>query len=273
MLSSLSRHRALALCALPVAALFAVVGLAPLPFAIASPGTTADVLGAVDGKPVITISGAPVQATEGKLLMTTIVATGPSVDNDFGDIADAWFRTDQAVLPRDSVYPPGKSDAEVEKHNLGEMKESQDAATLAALGYLKLDPKDVKVTLHLADIGGPSAGFLFSLGIVDKLDGGGSDDGSGGGNGGGDLTGGRTIAGTGTIEPDGTIGAVGGVSLKTQAAARDGASVFLVPKAECSDAQAELPKGMRLIPVTTLSAAVDSLRALEQGQEAKVPSC
>ncbi|MEU9996834.1 S16 family serine protease [Streptomyces sp. NPDC048370] len=266
MLTSLTRNRALALCALPVAALFAVVGLAPLPFAIASPGTTADVLGAVDGRPVITISGAPVQKTEGKLLMTTIVATGPSVDNDFGDIADAWFRTDQAVLPRDSVYPPGKSDAEVQKHNLGQMKESQDAATLAALGYLKLDPKDVKVTLHLADIGGPSAGFMFSLGIVDKLDG--DAPGADGG-----ITGGRTIAGTGTIEPDGTVGAVGGVSLKTQAAARDGASVFLVPEAECSDARAELPKGLRLIPVTTLSGAVDSLRALEQGQDAKVPSC
>ncbi|MFF3318176.1 S16 family serine protease [Streptomyces sp. NPDC003035] len=262
MLSRLTRNRALALCALPVAALFAVVGLAPLPYAIAQPGSTADVLGKDKGREVITISGAPVRPTQGKLLMTTIVATGPSVANDFGDVADAWFRTDRAVLPRDAVYPPGKSDAEVEKHNLGEMKESQDAATLAALGHLKLDPKDVKVTLHLADIGGPSAGFLFSLGIVDKLDGDGS---------GGDLTGGRTVAGTGTIEPDGTIGAVGGVSLKTQAAGRDGASVFLVPKAECSDAQAELPEGMRLIPVSTLSDAVSSLRALEQ--EAKVPSC
>ncbi|WP_329120058.1 S16 family serine protease [Streptomyces sp. NBC_01353] len=264
MLSSLTRNRALALCALPVAALFAVVGLAPLPYAIALPGTTADVLGKDKGREVITISGKPVRPTEGELLMTTISATGPSVDNDFGDVVDAWFRTDRAVLPRDSVYPPGKSDAEVEKHNLGEMKESQDAATMAALGYLKLDPNDVDVTLHLADIGGPSAGFMFSLGIVDKLVGDGS---------GGDLTGGRTIAGTGTIEPNGSVGAVGGVSLKTQAAGRDGASVFLVPEAECSDAQAELPKGMRLIPVSTLSDAVSSLRALEQGQEAKIPSC
>lgn len=263
-LSGLPRNRALALCALPVAALFAVVGLAPLPYSIAEPGSTADVLGADKGRQVITISGAPVRETEGKLLMTTIVATGPGADNDFVDVADAWFRADRAVLPRDSVYPPGKSDAEVEKHNLGQMKESQNAAVLAALGHLKLDPKDVEVTLHLADVGGPSAGFLFSLGIVDKLDGDGA---------GGDLTGGRTVAGTGTIEPDGTIGAVGGVSLKTQAAGRDGASVFLVPEAECSDARAELPKGMRLIPVSTLSDAVSSLRALERGQEAKIPSC
>ncbi|MCD2466597.1 MULTISPECIES: S16 family serine protease [unclassified Streptomyces] len=264
MLSSLSRPKALAVCALPVVALFAVVGLAPLPYAIAQPGTTADVLGKDKGQEVITITGAPVRPSEGQLRMTTIVATGPSTDVDLGDVADAWFRTDRAVLPRDSVYPPGKSDAEVEKHNLGQMKESQDAATLAALDYLDEDPEKVKVDLNLADIGGPSAGLLFSLGIVEKLDGDGA---------GGDLTGGRTIAGTGTIEADGSVGAVGGVSLKTQAAARDGATVFLVPKAECSDAQAELPKGMRLIPVTALSDAVASLKALEQGQEAKVPSC
>ncbi|MFE5942597.1 S16 family serine protease [Streptomyces sp. NPDC056480] len=264
MLSSLSRPKALAVCALPVVALFAVVGLAPLPYAIAQPGTTADVLGKDKGQEVITITGAPVRPSEGQLRMTTIVATGPSTDVDLGDVTDAWFRADRAVLPRDSVYPPGKSDAEVEKHNLGQMKESQDAATLAALDYLDEDPEKVKVKLNLADIGGPSAGLLFSLGIVEKLDGDGA---------GGDLTGGRIIAGTGTIEADGSVGAVGGVSLKTQAAARDGATVFLVPKAECSDAQAELPKGMRLIPVTALSDAVASLKALEQGQDSKVPAC
>ncbi|MFE0640417.1 S16 family serine protease [Streptomyces sp. NPDC058877] len=264
MLSSLSRPRVLALCALPVAALFAVAGLAPLPYAIAQPGTTANVLGTDKGREVITITGAPVRATEGRLLMTTILATGPSTEVDLADVADAWFRTDRAVLPHDAVYPSGKSDAEIEERNLGQMKESQDAAALAALGYLEKDPNEVQVNLHLADVGGPSAGLLFALGIVDKLDGDGD---------GGDLTGGRTVAGTGTIDPDGTVGAVGGVSLKTQAAARDGATVFLVPKDECADARAEQPKGLRLVPVTTLSDAVDSLRALERGQGAKVPSC
>ncbi|MFE3073276.1 hypothetical protein [Streptomyces sp. NPDC059247] len=264
MFSSLSRPRVLAVCAVPVLALFAVVGLAPLPYAIAQPGTTADVLGENKGKEIITITGAPVRETRGQLRMTTILATGPSADIRFADVADAWFRTDRAVLPRASVYPPGKSDAEIEKRNLGQMKQSQDAAALAALGYLKEDPEKVKVTLSLADVGGPSAGLLFSLGIVDKLDGDGD---------GGDLTGGRTVAGTGTIDPDGTVGAVGGVSLKTQAAARDGATVFLVPKAECGDARAERPEGLRLVPVTALSDAVASLRALEQGQESKVPSC
>lgn len=179
-LSSLTRPRALALCALPIVALFAVVGLAPLPYAVAQPGSTADVLGDVKGAPVITVSGAPTRTPKGELRMTTIVATGPSADVDLGDVVDAWFRTDRAVLPRDSVYPRGKSDEEVAEHNLKDMEKSQDVATTAALSFLGEDPAKVKVTLHLADVGGPSAGLLFSLGIVDKLDGDGA---------GGDLTG------------------------------------------------------------------------------------
>ncbi|MFE0175607.1 S16 family serine protease [Streptomyces sp. NPDC059002] len=265
-LARLTRPQALAVCALPVAALIAVAGLAPLPFAVAQPGGTANVLGEHEGKPVLTITGAPTRKTDGELRMTTIVATGPQMDVHLGDVVDGWFRTDRAVMPKEAVYPVGDNEKEVEKHNLGDMKESQDDATKAALSYLKAngvdDTDEVKVDADLGKIGGPSAGLFLALGIIDKLDGDGS---------GGDLTGGRSIAGTGTIKADGTVGPVGGVSMKTQGARRDGATVFLVPQAECSDAQAELPKGLRLIPVKTLSGTVDSLRALEKGE--KVPSC
>jgi PDZ domain-containing protein len=260
--SRLSRPLSLALCALPVVALLAVAGAAPLPYAVAQPGLTADVLGADKGQQVITIKGMPTRTTKGQLRLTTIVATGPSADVDLADVARGWFRTDEAVLPRDSVYPSGQSDQEIQQHNTRDMANSQNSATEAALGFLREDPEKVDVSLHLADVGGPSAGLLFALGIIDKLNGDGS---------GGDLTGGRTIAGTGTIDGNGKVGAVGGVSLKTQAAGRDGATVFLVPKAECGDAGAELPKGMRLVPVTTLKGAVSALRALETG--GSVPSC
>ncbi|MEU1214344.1 S16 family serine protease [Streptomyces sp. NPDC005790] len=258
----LSRPRALAICALPVLALFGTAAFAPLPFTVAQPGSTADVLGDDKGKPVITIKGAPTRTTDGKLMMTTILATSPTADIGIGDVVDSWFRADRAVMPRDSVYPTGDSEKEIEQHNLQDMKESQNVAVDAALNYLDRKPGSVDISLNLADVGGPSAGLFFSLGIIDKLAGDGS---------GGDLTGGRTVAGTGTIEADGAVGAVGGVSLKTQAARRDGATVFLVPKAECKQAKAERPDGLRLIPVTTLKGAVSSLRALDQG--GKVPSC
>ncbi|WP_328386583.1 hypothetical protein OHS81_23155 [Streptomyces sp. NBC_00400] len=257
-----SRTRALALCSVLVLALVLTVVLAPLPFAVAYPGMTANVLGNDKGKPVITITGAGTRKTSGQLRMTSIVATGPDASVHLPDIVEGWFRTDEAVMPREAVYPVGNNTEEIAEHNAKQMEQSQDTATSAALGQLGKSAKDIKVKLSLADVGGPSAGLMFALGIVDKLDGDGA---------GHDLTGGRTIAGTGTITAGGKVGAVGGVPLKTQAAHRDGASVFLVPRKECTDARAELPKGMRLIPVTTLDGAVDSLKALRTG--GKLPSC
>ncbi|MBO1337756.1 S16 family serine protease [Streptomyces sp. VRA16 Mangrove soil] len=259
MLNRLSRPTALAICALPVAALLAVAAFAPLPFSVAQPGPTTDVLGTSDGKPVIKISGAPTRDTSGQLRAVTILATGPDASVHLSDVIGDWFRDDRAVMPRDSVYPAGDSTKEIEQHNKDEMKGSQDAATEAALAYLGDQDKNIDVTLQLGDVGGPSAGLLFSLGIVDLLDGNGS---------GGDLTGGKKIAGTGTIDAKGAVGAVGGVSMKVQAADRDGATVFLVPKAECSDARASAPQSMRLIPVTTLKGAVTALT-----DPGKAPSC
>ncbi|KNB49353.1 hypothetical protein [Streptomyces caatingaensis] len=256
------RARISAVCALPVLALLGTAAFAPLPFSIARPGSTVNVLGDHQGKPVISVSGAETRRTSGQLRMSSIIATGPRADVGLADVASDWFRTDRAVMPRDSVFPPGKSDKETEEHNIAEMTKSQDSATRAALAYLHRSPKDVKVTLRLADIGGPSAGLMFALGIVDKLDGDGR---------GGDLTGGRTIGGTGTIEPDGTVGPVGGVPLKVQAEGRDGAAVFLVPKAQCEEAKGEAPEGMRLIPVVGLRDAVASLKALSSG--GRVPAC
>ncbi|MEV3887161.1 hypothetical protein G3I30_14505 [Actinospica acidiphila] len=263
MLTRLTRPQALAVCAAPAAALLATAVLAPLPFSVAQPGLTADVLGENKGQQVITISGAPVRETTGQLRMTTIEATSPDTRVSLPQVIDSWFSTDEAVMPRDAVYPSGDDVQEIEQFNRKQMKESQDEATRAALTYLGRENQGIDVTLKLADVGGPSAGLLFSLGIVDKLDGDGS---------GGDLTGGRVVAGTGTIDAGGRVGAVGGVPLKTQAAKRDGATVFLVPRDECAEAKAELPQGLRLVPVTTLEGAVDALVALEKGT-GEVPAC
>ncbi|MGW7518127.1 S16 family serine protease [Streptomyces sp. NPDC054796] len=252
----LSRSATLGLCAVPVVALLLVALLVPLPFTVARPGPTANVLGDRDGQQVVDISGAPVRETEGELRMAAIAATAPDVRHGLGDLLDGWFRTDRTVMPTDAVYPGGGSVREAERHNLREMEKSQHTAVDAALAYLKRDPERVKVTLDLAGIGGPSAGLPLALGIVDKLDGDG---------GGGELTGGRSVAATGTIAADGTVGPISGAALKAQAVARDGARVFLVPESNCAEARAELPRGLRLVPVGTLDGAVEALRALKDG--------
>lgn len=256
-----SRSIALTICSAAVAALLAVAAFAPLPVTIAEPGLTANVLGARGGHKVISVSGTPTRATTGRLRMVTISATEPYASVHLVDVLKAWFRTDEAAMPHDAVYPSG-SVQQVERQNNAEMKQSQNAATAAALRHLRLSPSTVKVDLRLAGVGGPSAGLMFTLGIIDLIHGNGH---------GGDLTGGRDIAGTGTITPAGVVGVVGGVQLKEQSARRDGATVFLVPKGECSDAIAVRPAGLRVIPVTSLDSALSVLAALGSGRG--LPSC
>ncbi|MQS12439.1 hypothetical protein F7Q99_09095 [Streptomyces kaniharaensis] len=255
------RTRALALCGALVVALFAVAAFVPLPYTLTWPGLTADTLGTYQDKPVLTITGAPLRTTRGELRMVTISATNPGERTTFWRSLQAWFDTDEAVRPTESVYPQSNP-AKAEEVTAQQMAESQNSATTAALGYLHLSPDQVKVKVDLGDVGGPSAGQMLALGIVEKLAGDGK---------GGDLTGGMKIAGTGTIDDQGTIGAVGGVPLKTQAAARDGATVFLVPRGECTDAKVNKPASLRLVPVGTLGDAVSALDALKSG--GSVPSC
>jgi PDZ domain-containing protein len=115
------------------------------------------------------------------------------------------------------------------------------------------------VRIRVGDIGGPSAGLMFALGIIDKLTP-------------GDLTNGKFIAGTGEmLSASGTVGPIGGIQQKLAAARGAGASVFLTPAANCADAVGAVPAGLRLVKVSTLNGAVQALRALAVGQN--VPSC
>ncbi|MEZ0094303.1 S16 family serine protease [Streptacidiphilus sp. EB129] len=272
-LSRSPRALVLTLCAALVVALLAVAVFVGLPFTIMYPGITANTLGTYpdqNGKqvPVLDITGHPVRQTSGELRMTTIAATPPQETVTLWAALKAWPDPKEAVVPHDAVYPSGQSVAQVNASNQQAMTDSQQAASSAALGYLHLNPATIKVTVNLADVGGPSAGLMFTLGIIDELNG----NGSGKAGAAGDLTNGATVAGTGEIDASGKVSQVGGVALKTKAAARDGATVFLVPSAECSDARADTPAGLRLVPVDTLDQAVKALEALQTGT-GTVPAC
>lgn len=114
------------------------------------------------------------------------------------------------------------------------------------------------IDFNLANIGGPSAGLMFSLAVVDKL----TD---------GELNGGKFVAGTGTIAPDGKVGPIGGITHKILAADEAGATVFLVPADNCSEAKTAEHGDMTMVKVDTLGSAVDSLNRLTAGQDA--PGC
>jgi len=114
------------------------------------------------------------------------------------------------------------------------------------------------VTITVGDIGGPSAGMMFALGLIDKLTP-------------ANLTGGRFIAGTGEIEADGTVDPIGGIQQKMAGARAAGATIFLTPAANCVNTAGAVPAGLHLVKVSTLAGAIADLDALKAGKP--VPSC
>ena len=115
-----------------------------------------------------------------------------------------------------------------------------------------------QVKISVGDIGGPSAGMMFALGIIDKLTK-------------LDLTAGRFIAGTGEITASGQVQPIGGIQQKMIGARNAGATIFLTPASNCADTKGAVPAGMRLVKVSTLNQAVTYLEALKSGRSA--PSC
>ncbi|MFK0020783.1 PDZ domain-containing protein [Streptomyces sp. NPDC090798] len=116
------------------------------------------------------------------------------------------------------------------------------------------------IDIKLADVGGPSAGLMFALGIVDKLTP-------------GDLTGGKFVAGTGTIDDSGTVGPIGGIELKTIGAREKGAQYFLTPKDNCAAAAKDTPEGLTLVKVNTIDDAMNALKDISSGKTADLPKC
>ncbi len=130
-------------------------------------------------------------------------------------------------------------------------------------GFIGLGPVDrpdvaFTTTISLQNVGGPSAGLMFSLAIVDRLTP-------------GDLGNGAAIAGTGEITTEGKVDRIGGIPFKMVAAREAGVSTFLVPADNCVEARDNAPDGLRLVKVETLEGAVRALEDLKAGRD--VPGC
>lgn len=316
----------------------------PVPYAILGPGPTVNTVGKYNGRPVITVSGKPTSESKGHLNLTTVSVT------DHVTLYEAmrgWYDRRYAVVPRESIFPPDRSEKQVDEENAAEFRVSQDSAEVAALrelnypllvtitevrpnaavrgvlragdvitavdgatvaraadltsrvrakkpgdsvsiryvrmgktttvnvrtGQLPGDPRrsalgvlidqrptpPLKIAFDINDIGGPSAGLMFSLGIIDILTP-------------ADLTGGRFIAGTGTIDADGNVGPIGGIHQKLVGARAAGATVFLTPAGNCAEARQLIPKGLRLVKVSTLHDALSSLDTVRAGS-GNLPGC
>jgi PDZ domain-containing protein len=120
------------------------------------------------------------------------------------------------------------------------------------VGIDQRQPHPFTLNIDLDQIGGPSAGLMFTLGIIDKLRP-------------ADLTGGKIIAGTGTIDDDGDVGPIGGIPQKLVGAKRAGAQLFLVPIGNCGEALRNAVPGLPMAEVATVDDALAALRTFVSG--------
>ena len=139
----------------------------------------------------------------------------------------------------------------------------KDPQTGRAVIGISLAPKyafPFKVQVNAGDVGGPSAGLMFSLAIYDKITP-------------GPLTGGKEFAGTGTIDTEGTVGPIGGIQQKMVGARDDGVDYFLAPASNCGDVKGHVPDGLTVIKVGTFDEARSAVEKVAKGQTSGLPSC
>jgi PDZ domain-containing protein len=319
-----------------ITALLAIgVMAAPMPYVVLKPGPTVNTLGSDNGKEVIQVTKAETSTSKGQLRLTTV---GVQNDVELVWAIRGWFSNEQAVVPRDVIYPPDQTEKEVEQQNQQEFAVSQTSAETVALRELgypiqtvvaevtpnqpsagKLRKGDVitsvegaavtsseklqelvqakpagatltvgyrrdgkagtarittapgddgaprigvqitqeqphpfDVKIDLAEIGGPSAGLMFTLGIIDKLKP-------------EDLTGGKIIAGTGTIDDEGNVGPIGGIPQKLVGAKDADAQLFLVPINNCAEALRNAVPGLPMAEVATVDDALTALQTFRTG--------
>ncbi|KGN39376.1 hypothetical protein N803_02620 [Knoellia subterranea KCTC 19937] len=118
----------------------------------------------------------------------------------------------------------------------------------------------VDVTITAGEVGGPSAGTMFTLAVYDVLTP-------------GDLTGGKRIAGTGTMEPDESVGPIGGIRQKLHGARNGGADYFLAPTDNCNEVAGHVPDGLTVVRIGSFDDALGAVRAIAAGKADTLPGC
>lgn len=237
-------------------------------YTVEMPGPTGDVLGAVSSKAkapkMIEVSGAKSFKDPGKLLLTTVSAFGvPGYPATNAQVLWAWFQKDTIVVPQELEYPVNQTADDYKQETNKQMSGAQEAAQTQALAFLKrrgIAVDRAKVSMHVDDIGGPSAGMMYTLGTIDKFTS-------------VNETGGKVIAGTGTMEKNGKIGPIGGIRLKMVGAMRDGARWFIAPTNNCNEVTGHIPSGLHVVAVSNLDQAYDALVAIGQGKTDGLKSC
>ncbi|MGF1431765.1 YlbL family protein [Kitasatospora sp. LaBMicrA B282] len=209
------------------------------------------------------VAGAP---ADGKLhagdRITAVDGTAITDPNQVADLVTKHKPGDPVVF---TVVPQAKDGMNPAPSDETQVTVPTTTSPASGKAFVGIQPEvdhtfPFKIDIGLQDVGGPSAGLMFSLGVIDKLTP-------------TDLTGGKFVAGTGTIDDKGNVGPIGGISMKEIAARNAGARYFFTPSDNCTEAAANTPSGLRLIKVSTLDDALKALGQIRAGQDSALASC
>lgn len=233
-----------------------------------------DVVTAVDGTEVGTQAEVVELVTDrepGQSVDLTVLRDEDEVDSvDEVDVSAG----EQIELTVDTVAPDEGANSEPDGGQDPETDDVEDTEPGAQVGILVESKMDFpfEVDISVGDIGGPSAGMMFSLGIMNRL----SEE---------DLTGGHSIAGSGTVQPvvadednpqerEWEVGAVSGVAQKMLSAERQGAEYFFVAEGSCPQTEESAAEEIRVVPVETMSGAMSALESIRAGDDPdSLPRC
>ena len=229
---------------------FGIALLAPAPFTMLAPSPAQPLFPRLVSYSDTSLT----HPARGNFYLLSISVTDPDAYIPGVVYLAGWVKGDVSVIPRSILFPPETNFKKVQAENRKDMKDSQNIAAQVALDYVEekfpenftsKTPSYDKIRFDVRRTGGPSAGLVFSLSLIELL----TKE---------DLLKGRKVAATGTISKGGYVGIVGGVQEKLVSVARAGASVVLVPADNCRDISS-VPSGLKVMPVTTLDEAVQVL--------------
>lgn len=174
-----------------------------------------------------------------------LVEIGGVPISNLGDVSRAM--TDRAPGERVELVIERHGDRQSVTVELGALDEDP-ARPVIGIRVQNLNPR-FPVEIESGSIGGPSAGMMYTLAVMELLDP-------------EELTPGKVVAGTGTIQPDGSVGPIGGIRQKIVAAEAAGAQVILVPAANYAEALTAPRSSIEVVSVATIDDAISYLESL-----------
>lgn len=244
-----------------------LIAALPSPYVVEGAGPTFNVMKPLGhGERIVQIQHAKTYEDSGQLRMVTVSVTGvPGYPVTNTQALIGWANPHETVVPSEVIFPVGQSAKDYAREGAHQMSTSEHNAVTSALAYarntLHLDvPKNIAIHVNIEEVGGPSAGLIYTLAILDELTPQAE-------------TGGQVIAGTGTMNERGMVGPIGGIRLKMLGALRDGARWFLAPISNCQEVVGHVPQGLRDVAVKTLDDAYRAVVAIGQGKGDTLPHC